>query len=134
MEHLFGGALVAVIVVAVALTVWHSLFRRPGGGGGSAATRYQCLDCEHVFEPDEIPRERLLDAPDPSMALLDCPKCKAEYSSMRMVRCPKCGEYYVPQRAKYYIEHGRPAPEDVRDVCPKCGTDRLRYMRQNERD
>lgn len=133
MEHLFGAALAVVIVAAVGLTLYTTLGGGPGGARASGKPHYQCLECEYVFrvEVDDIPPEKLRKATDPSMVLLDCPDCGAESSALEMTKCPKCGEHYVAQRTRYMVEHGVPAPGDVRDVCPHCGTDRKDYMRQD---
>lgn len=131
MDHVFGGALAVVIVLALGMTVWSTMFKGHGGGGGrSDNLHYKCIECQHEFEVESIPREKMREAGDPSMALLDCPSCGEESSAIQMIDCPDCGEYYVSQRTRYMIEHNRPAPSDVRDVCPHCGTDRLQYMRE----
>ena len=132
MEHVFGGALAAVIVAAVALTIWQTMFAGPGNVQKAGTPQYKCLECGYVFEQEQIPRDRMREAIDPALVLLDCPDCGAERSAMQMIRCPDCGEYYISQRSLYQVEHnGRPAPEDVRDVCPECGTDRLQYAREH---
>ncbi|MFP3937903.1 MAG: hypothetical protein ACLFVW_06140, partial [Phycisphaerae bacterium] len=120
--------------LALGLTLWSTVFKRPGGSVSSDNPQFKCTECEHEFEVESIPADQRRDAGDPSMVLLDCPSCGEESTAMRMIECPDCGEYYISQRTKYFIEHGRPAPSDVRDVCPHCGTDRLEYMRSKRKN
>ncbi|MGC9455119.1 MAG: hypothetical protein ACP5HU_09680, partial [Phycisphaerae bacterium] len=111
--------------------IWSTMFRSPKSSAAAGTPHFQCMECEHVFEVENIPREAIRNAPDPSMVMLDCPSCGSQGTAVQMVRCPKCGEYYLGQKNEFYYENGYPAPEDVRDVCPHCGTDRLKYMQEN---
>jgi hypothetical protein len=131
MEYVFGAALAAVVVAAIGFTVYETLFKGPGGVEKAGNPHFKCVECGHEFEVENVPRDRMREAVDPAMALLDCPECGAEYSCMRMIRCRACDEYYIPQRSRYMAEHGVPAPDDVRDVCPHCGTDRLEWAREH---
>lgn len=132
-EHLFGGALAILIIVAVVLTLNQTLFRGSGDTADVGTPHFKCLDCDHVFEVEEIPRERIREARDPAMVLLDCPSCGAESKAIKMVRCPKCKEYFVSDRHLYTVEHGgEGAPDDVREICPHCGTDRQEYLEENQ--
>ncbi len=131
MEVIFGGALAAVIVAALVGLFWTMLSGNGPGAAQAGPPQYQCLDCEHEFEPEEVPRDRMREAEDPAMMLLDCPSCNAEESSMQMVRCPNCNRHYIAQRTRHMVEDGYPVPEDIRDVCPHCDTDRIEYLREH---
>ena len=155
MEHVFGGALAAVIVAAVVLTVWQTMFTGPGGGQRAGNPRYQCLLDGETFEVEEVPRAAIREAPDPTLALLDCPNGH-ERAAVQMQKCvnPDCERWFIPQTRLYRIlqfttdlpdevaeaaeaklrelleETDQPLEGEPRDICPYCQTDQLEYVRE----
>lgn len=114
-EFLFAIALGAVIVLALALTVYFTVIKsdRPAAAAGTGLAMYQCEKCKAEFSVDPQKVADLVDADTMRDRLADCPKCGAKKSAWPMVKCPHCGKYYVRESLR------RPS---ATDVCPYCKT------------
>lgn len=149
-EFLLAGALVAIIVVSLFLSL-RKVIWRGGGRTTPASVHLICLACDHVFE---ISSEEAMKAtedggryggPSGMMAMMsgmsgpfaDCPnpECGEKLSAWVAMRCckPDCEKYYVSDvlvAAYEARQAGRPYPGDFRNVCPYCGTDQADWHRQ----
>jgi glutaredoxin len=108
--------------------------------------QFQCTDpnCgkEHSRTASEIqdgdPGAMMIEI---DVARMDCPHCKTAKSCLFMTKCPKCSTYYLAASTLQMAEsmaRGRGGlnttptepVEPVRDLCPKCGTDRMEFFRK----
>ena len=123
-DQLFAVALGAIIVGALALTIYFGFFGK-ASPKSTGPTLYKCVKCEAEFPIQDIKGGRPispLEVKGPmGLRPLDCPKCNAKASAHQMTQCPKCGAYFIPQSAlgPRGVAVGQPA----KDICPKCQTD-----------
>ena len=119
MEYAFAGALAAIILGSLALTIYFGL-------GPDAPPlpepHWQCDKCGAVLVGDLMTPEEMARKMGPAGLLpIDCPKCGAKDSLYQTIACPQCGEWYIPATAK--SPDGQIVGQDIRNVCPKCGAD-----------
>ena len=136
-ERLTIGGLLVVIVASLGFFIYNLV-----GGGSSHKVDmnkpiyFQCTKCDHVFN---MTRKELAELHKDDMMFmeqmqfgnvgLECPKC-GEKACFAMVQCPnpECKHRYLPPWA------GNPqammSPEQPVDICPKCGTDRIKWYRK----
>jgi len=129
MEYLFGGALAAIILVSLVLTIY-SFTTEDIPPQPVQQLRFQCQDCAHEFEvaSNEF---RLTEGPlAGSVSMVgarigDCPECGG--AAFEMTKCVKCGHYWIPDRVRNwraYLGNRNAAPPDI---CPKCKTNQTQY-------
>jgi len=106
-DTLFAVALVIIVVVAIALTVYQTVFR-----GSDKDFVFKCRQCGAEFRVDSNDQEVLESPMGPAGVTKPCPKCggKAFYA----VRCPKCRKYKIQT--------------DV--TCPSCGVNVSDFVNQ----
>jgi len=141
MEYLFAGALAAIIVGSLALTIYFT-FGGHRGARGPREIHFKCIKCGYEFtkKPEEL---RAMSPGEPSMDMmfvpgmepmaLDCPKCGAKKSAFMAVKCPNpdCGAYYI---SPYMLNpEAMTEGKELRDVCPKCGTDRVQWYLEHRK-
>ncbi len=120
-EYFFAAALAAVIVGALALTIYFTFIARgPSGPKKEEGWMYHCFNCGAEFHVDQKAMNRLEEQDD---TRADCPKCGAKHSAVKMLKCFKCGKFFV--RTRLLNRRAK------RDVCPYCGTDYLEGMKQS---
>jgi len=151
-EFLLAGALLAIIVVSLFLSL-RKVIWRGGGPTSSASIHLICLSCGHEFEMSLEEAAKAAEGlgryggPGGMMAMMsgmsgplaDCPECGEKLSAWIAMRCcnPDCGRYYVSDAlvAAYEARQaGRPYPGDFRNVCPYCGTDQADWHRQHAQE
>jgi len=138
MEYLFAGALAVIILGSLILTIYFTL----GGGEpspGDLEVTFKCAKCGYEFSkkpeevrpmgPDMMPMP--MGAPGMAPIALDCPKCGAKKSAFQAVKCPNCGAFYISQITTHPVAPGE--GRQLRDVCPKCGTDRIQWYREHRK-
>ena len=105
---------------------------------------YKCEACSKEFEVDyskQSPEERLgmMEMGPGMMKMPNCPLCGAKESGLPMVRCPKtdCLKYYVGESAEFHKRMAAgdfdPGMEQPRDICPHCGTDRMKWYKEHRK-
>jgi hypothetical protein len=136
-EYLFGAALALIIIAAVVMA-----FR---GGKKDDITKalpegtwYKCSQCGHEYPLDISslpPEQQGMYGPATGM-VPPCPECGAQNAGMEMVMCPECKKLYV-SKVKHYDRlqmfgqaQGVARPQDI---CPDCGTDRIKWYAENLR-
>jgi len=104
---------------------------RPSFPRGPDSLHYKCGDpnCGYEFavKVKDLPEARTF-ADERDAMKLNCPKCRAEHSCWQETECPNCHKFLVPESliALYnsLSANGRNrVPENVKDICPHCGTD-----------
>ena len=150
MEYGMIAALGAIILGAIGYFVY-TTFLGGGSGGPSISQdmKFKCTnpDCgkEHARSPKDMSGgdpESMMMMEDAGMARMDCPHCKAKKSCLIMTKCPECGTYYLAASTLQIAEQAArgggavspPPTAAVRDVCPKCGTDRMEWYRKKYKD
>jgi DNA-directed RNA polymerase subunit RPC12/RpoP len=146
-EQIIVGGLAVLIVGLLAYNVY-SFFAGPSAIAGTGGKdMFKCTECQHDFEFTEEMRNELMQNLDErggggimdmtgDFRAIDCPSCNAENSSIRMTRCPKCGHYWLSEQDKAFAENPEPSDEELMridemtEVCPECGTDRVQYLRE----
>ena len=127
MRWLLVGGLVIIIVGSIILGIkgFVDESRAPDKTGQNAST-FECLKCKHQFSPgaDRDARIRARIRDEGHGRGIDCPKCKAKQAAHRMMVCPNCKHRFLPAWAGVQPQPGVPRP---RDICPKCGTDFMKY-------
>ena len=120
MEYVFAGALAAIILGSLALTIHFGLSK--DDVGDLPEQHWQCEKCGEVFVGDLMTPEEMARKMGPGGLLpIDCPKCGAKDSVYQTIQCPQCGEWYIPATAKF--PEAQITGQDIRNICPKCGTD-----------
>lgn len=138
-EILLIGGLAAVILGAIALTVFYAMDWNIGSTAKAVA---ECQSCRKRFEydPDDDLGARIGGmVPGSEPYRLDCPKCGKKASALPLTLClnPDCGKRYLSPKIEYdrKIAQGA-APETLKPpdtICPHCGTDRMKWLREQFR-
>ena len=127
------GLLKAGVIVlgagVVGLVVYMSFRGGEPQGAMPEGMSFQCSKCKALFvkqtgkEPGSLTVQEL--NTQPQSLRVDCPNCNAVRAGVPTLKCPKCGNPYAP--ASYTDPAGKAAGR-VKDVCPKCGTDRDEFF------
>jgi len=140
-DKMMVGALVIVIVAAIAVLIWSISTKRPSGREGED-TIAQCVDPDCGYREEmtnEQWGERVVEFEQAHPQLirgmqplrLECPKChNPKYTFVKGMTCPACGEMFVSpnQLARARRATGFPAtPHRGPILCPKCGVDVEEY-------
>lgn len=131
-DMLFAGGLIAIIVLALGLSIY-TMFGDSGPSGaneGWEGYHMKCLNprCEHTFvlqdDDDQLMAmmERGEAHPGPVGLVSKCPECNKQ-SAAEMTKCSECGEFFVPKVARQYLMTGEFNPEGEPDKCPHCGAE-----------
>jgi hypothetical protein len=130
-DMLFAGGLIAIIVLALGLSIYTMLDSGPGVTNEDWDGKYhmKCLNprCEHTFvleDDDELMAmmEQGRAHPGPVGLVSRCPECKKE-SAVEMTKCSECGEYYVSKVARQYLLTGEFNDQGEPGKCPHCGAE-----------
>ncbi len=91
--------------------------------GAPTDYRVKCVKCgqEWTIKPEELGKYQF-NSKRPVGA--DCPKCSAKGTVFVMIKCPACESLYLPSRV---TKPEAFAVGKARDVCPKCGTDLVKW-------
>ncbi len=145
-EQIIVGGLAVLIVGLLAYNVY-SFFAGPSVAVASGGKdMFKCVECAHEFEFTQEMHDEMLRGLEEQgggimdmtgeFRAIDCPSCNAKNSCIRMTHCPKCGHYWLSEQDKAFAENPEPTDEELmridemREVCPECGTDRVDYLRK----
>jgi hypothetical protein len=129
-DMLFAGGLIAIIVLALGLSIY-TMFGDSGPGGDSdwdGKYHMQCINpnCKHTFELEDDDDELMAMMeqgtahPGPEGLVSRCPECR-KMSGVEMIQCPECEEYYVSETSRRYLLTNEYNPELGTGACPHCG-------------
>ena len=137
-EYLMIGVLGLIIALALTFTIGRFVGCGKGGAAGDRKAMWQCTVCGHQFEQEIDPMETP-EMMDMGVPAIDCPVCAEQGKkspALSMTQCPNCEKYYLSDRTKFMYENplfvGDERPPA--DICPHCGTDRGKWIREHRKD
>ena len=145
MQYILIGTLVLVIVI--------SLISGIMGTGGKRRGNYKprdmhffCMETEKEFvlTPEDIKKmtkekegERDNKVPMMGSAMGLDMFVESPYTNQKtgvtMRECPNCKKYYVPEHIKAMYFEEAPTEEQMRTVCPHCGTNPREWNKKNRK-
>lgn len=133
-EQILLGALIVVVVIGIVLGLYTYLRPEPPPPPPQKPLlAFKCESCGYEFNIDFNDPAHIADrraSMDPRAPQnKDCPSCKRQGSAWPMSICPNCHEHYIPNK-DIFVYRG-PNASMVKDICPKCGTDRVEWLRQH---
>ncbi|MFP4354427.1 MAG: hypothetical protein ACLFUJ_04825 [Phycisphaerae bacterium] len=142
-DMLFAAGLVAIIALALGLTIYMTFFNQPGSDSSDAERHFQCMRCNKEFTLSNEQLQALMDEHpnqyDFEGAPIECQVCNAPDAAVSMTRCPACEKYYVSEEMKLEYQYGQGAglsrlPEGYRPTCPHCNVDIIKARREKALD
>ena len=140
-DTLLIGALVVIIVAALAMAIAYVCGDDDQERKTPGAIMFKCLDCDAEFEYDHAkqPKGTPDTKPMKRMGPARCQSCNKLSRALQMTRCPECKQHYLSASARYQHEkdtlerQGKDASalgQCPPTVCPYCRTDLHTWYRQ----
>jgi hypothetical protein len=121
MEYVFAGALILLIVAALALAVWHTFIRNPSKVAKiDPQIHFRCLKCggEYPKDRDKLTKSQMFSEAEGPIRD-DCPKCATKGAGIQLSKCPECGKNYLPKFFTNQRLWGQPGS----NICEHCKID-----------
>ncbi len=121
MEYVFAGALILLIVAALALAVWHTFIRNPSEVAEiDPQIHFRCLKCGHEYakDRDQLTKSQMFSEAEGPIRD-DCPKCGVQRAGIQLSKCPECEKYYLPE----FFTNPRIWGQPKSNICEHCKID-----------
>ncbi len=134
-EILVVIVLVLIIGTALALTFWNMFDGGSSTPAGPSELHFQCLDeeCGHewVIKVEDLRNDSRPELEDPMFMRRKCPKCGQMTGCLQM-QCPNpdCKKWFVAESSR---DPERAMQENIKDICPYCGTDIQQWWREHRK-